>query len=259
MLLLYMKNTQKIVLICLIIGFIGVLGVFGYSHSKKKEVPITPVNNTLTVQPSIEQRVAPTQLTNNKTTDRVLGILEIPGFMYDESHSGENLNLKKPLKIYDTPKGGTLVATITNLSEVEVKEYGYEEIGPTIYGVESESYKIKLTNGAQGWLKKENGYIFHSVENLLRNSLTYLTPVWDRKLYNNIDMMKAQIYGEQQESKDTTVYIKETKKDKNGQLWMNVEIITGSCTGEEKSVANGWVSLYNSHNDLNLWYYSRGC
>jgi hypothetical protein len=105
---------------------------------------------------------------------RSIGILEAPRL---EKNSGERLVLRRRPSA-DSP----IVATISSLEALELKEYAYERSGALVFGRERDWSLLRTSAGIAGWLAPSDAGTFHSLESLFRDGLTYLTDAWDGRV-----------------------------------------------------------------------------
>jgi len=122
-------------------------------------------------------------------------------------------------------------------------------------------YRVAIDRGGRrfGWL--ESAAHFHTMRSLIASSerLTYLTPAWLRTLY---PWAGATVVRPAKPSRDFRIeqpYRPLQWSTVGGVLWVEVELLEGTCLGEETVIDRGWVPVRNPFGRLNAWYSSRGC
>ena len=195
----------------------------------------------------------------------MIGLLEIPsifGIADPNGPPGSELPFyKKPIKVYSDPSmNSKIVKFVEGQNDLEMKEHGYEISSVIIYQEKEGWYLIGLENNKlnRGWVSPEDAGKFRPYEELIAESLTYLTKEWDgviwkipginNKLESLINLSTRH------------VKIIETKKVDN-KLWLQIEVLNpGWCTFEDPKVINkGWIPAFSSKGHPNVWFYSRGC
>lgn len=196
----------------------------------------------------------------NKTL-RVMGVLQIPNIPYETL--GEDEPLIPPLKIYISSEGESVLATSKIYSDLELKAYSYESLGPLVYDIQKESYYVKLSNGMMGWIRPEHGQTLHTIEDLLMG-IPYLTEEWDGYLYQTPELRQGISIGKNTSENHIEIKINEIKKDATGELWAQVDVLKYGICGDPdpenpEVIKGGWIPLYNESGKLNTWFSSRGC
>lgn len=192
--------------------------------------------------------------------ERVLGLVEIPAL-----HGFEALAADQPgIPVRAEPSASSAaIAELRNFDAVEFREHGYEERSAAVYKAEIVNdvwwYQVRPASPPRtGWISAEHAGPVHWVEDLLENSMTYLTSSWDKKLRLAAGKPDTE-FRVPLESREAAVHIAE-KTSVDGQLWLLVVVTESPCEGGEPAVLSaGWVPLYAADNSLNVWFYSRGC
>ena len=107
-------------------------------------------------------------------------------------------------------------------------------------------------------MSPEDAGKFRPYEELIANSLTYLTQEWDGIIWNipGINSKSESLI------KFSTRHVRiiATKKVGN-KLWLQIEVLNPCwCTFEDPKVINkGWIPAFSTKGQPNVWFYSRGC
>lgn len=147
-------------------------------------------------------------------------------------------------------------------------ESGYEIASVVVFEQQGKWLRIALDNSATrfGWVMADD--TFHPLSDLLRvGRLTYLTPLWNRRLYDAPDA-KADIAG----SRVARLSARSTNGDfqqpyralrtvvVEGRLWLRVELLDEVCSADEPRVIDaGWVPAQSATGEQWAWFWSRGC
>jgi hypothetical protein len=135
-------------------------------------------------------------------------------------------------------------------TEASVEEYAYEDEGLVVYERKQEWVRVKLKQGS-AWIQIPQGGKFLPLEELLVETLTFLTKEWDGKLAKTAGgVMGPKLKTEV----EPTVKVVGNKRI-DGKLWVNLAIYDASpCeVATPKVIARGWVPARV------VWFYSRGC
>ena len=147
-------------------------------------------------------------------------------------------------------------------------ESGYEIASVVVFEQQGKWLRIALDNSATrfGWVMADDA--FHPLSDLLRiGRLTYLTPLWNRRLYDAPDT-KADVAG----SRVSRLSARATNGDftqpyravrtvvVQGRLWLRVELLDEVCNVDEPRVIDtGWVPAQSATGEQWAWFWSRGC
>lgn len=196
---------------------------------------------------------------------RILGLVEIPSL--DEAYMAMADTLM-PIDLMGTPAHeGAPVAGVHNFEGLVTHEIDYDRLGAVVYErAEGNWYRI-ATPEHEGWLAPEDAGPFHSVPDLLAESLVYLDEPWDNRLLESPDASAPRqvldpawraMMGDL-----VAVSLVETK-EVAGETWHKIDIVwPNPCDADAEeqpaAVAIGWVPAYAPSGAANLWYFSRGC
>ena len=190
----------------------------------------------------------------------VLGIVEIPEMFFIDQQTGVYAP-RAALTLYTSSNSESKVAAVISSPEaVDEAEYGYEEKGALVYGRENGYFLIRTARGV-AWLSPHNAGRFHSIETLIKRSLTYLTDAWDGFVHaaprsaNRTRVPQPRPYGSE------SVRVKDLRTV-DGKLWVEVDVISHSFCESDKPAtvkASGWITAHDETGAPRVWFSSRGC
>ena len=188
----------------------------------------------------------------------LIGLVEIPSVLDDTGASAH-----KPVTLRtDASDTAPVACVVRTASDLETREHGYEELSAVVYESKAGWYRVRCTSGGArpAWLAAGDGGTFRPLEELVKDGLAYLTPEWDRSLYQRprrtAGSHRVRVAAEQP---DITVA---DATDVDGELWLLVIVYAeGRCTAEEPAAVldAGWTPAHNTRGDVTAWFYSRGC
>jgi len=203
------------------------------------------------------------RITDNQ--QNMIGLLELPStFGVADPNGPPSSTLpfnKKPINIYSAPSiNSTVIKLLERQDDLELKEHGYEVFSVVTYQQKEKWYLIGIKNNKlkKGWVSPKDAGKFRSYEELIVDTLTYLTNEWDGNLW------KSPAINSNFESliKLFTRHVRiiETKKVDN-KLWLQIDLLNpGWCTLEDpKVIKKGWIPAFSLKGHPNVWFYSRGC
>jgi hypothetical protein len=137
------------------------------------------------------------------------------------------------------------------------KEYGYEEPGAIVLARQNGWFLIRLAAGS-AWVRSTPRDTFHPLEQLLLDSLTYLTESWDGRLAPSAG---AQGRPARTEARSSQLAVRVIRSQRfRGELWFDLEVITSPCEDPNvKALDRGWVPAHTTSGEPVIWFYSRGC
>ncbi len=198
--------------------------------------------------------------------ERILGLVEIPRVFPQVFPNPDSPPREMgPVTLRSGPSSqAEEVAVLETPDQVESLEHSYEESSAVVYGyqrAEGQSwYGIRTASGQFGWLPQEEVGRFRPLAELFDDSLAYLTEDWDGRLF------RVAGGGETGEAVRTTaghtpIAIASSEMVGTEIYFLVVVLAESPCEsmGPREVVAAGWVPAYSAADDLNLWYYSRGC
>jgi hypothetical protein len=190
----------------------------------------------------------------------VLGIIEIPEMFLSDPNTGRYAP-RAALTLYTRPDSDSKVAAVISSPEaIDQAEFAYEEVGALVYGRERGYFLIRSSRGV-AWLSPHKAGSFHSLETLIKRSLTYLTDAWDGFVSaspgsaERTRVPQRRLYG----SEDARVTGLQTVDDK---LWIEIEVISHSFCESDKPPtikARGWITAHDETGAPTVWFPSRGC
>jgi hypothetical protein len=191
-------------------------------------------------------------------TPHLIGLVEIPSVLGDSSASAH-----RPVTLRTEASGTAPVACIVRTADdLETREHGYEELSAVVYESKTGWYRVRCTSGGArpAWLAAGDGGTFRPLEELVKDGLAYLTPEWDRSLYQRprrtAGSHRVRVAAEQPDITvaDTT--------EVDGELWLLVIVYAeGRCTAAEPAAVldAGWTPAHSTTGGTTAWFYSRGC
>lgn len=192
--------------------------------------------------------------------DRILGLVEIPALPGFEQLPAARLGIAVRA---EPSVDSTILAELRGFDAIEFREHGYEARSAAVYKAEIINdawwYNVRLVSGQRGWISGENAGPVHWIEDLLEDSMTYLTESWDKKLRLAAGKPASE-FRMALDSREAAVVIAD-KTSIDGQIWLLVVVTESPCEGggDRAVLGAGWVPLYAADNSPNVWFYSRGC
>jgi len=155
-----------------------------------------------------------------------------------------------------------VLAVVRSPDDLEAREYAYEALGASVFGQSGSWYLLAVGRDSArvlGWISARHTGAFHSLEELLRNGLAYLTADWDERLYTTPG--GPPIAHRPAGSGNRDINVTQTHMS-GGILWLEVELLTpGRCSSrtEPGVTARGWTPAHSPTGQPNAWFHSRGC
>ncbi len=180
--------------------------------------------------------------------------------------------LDTPPLLTEIPAGadsllGLLVTADSLLDRYATREYGYEERGLQVFGVHPRAYLVATRDSSQRvWIPATARDSLLPLAQLLLPRLNYLTLAWDGQLRLAASSSAALVPTASSwrtvgpDRDETPARVLQTTTT-NGQLWLEVEVLSSSgCDGEDPTVrATGWIPAWGAGRAPTAWFYSRGC
>lgn len=116
---------------------------------------------------------------------RLAGIVEVPAVFNRYTPDGNLIPPEKNVEIRTRPAADSPVAaTIADPSQLESREYGYEESGAVVYARDRNWSLVRTDRGVVGWLSPKDAGEYRTLETLLddHDELADLTDAWDRTI-----------------------------------------------------------------------------
>lgn len=188
----------------------------------------------------------------------LIGLVEIPAVLADSAaHSHKAVTLRTAAS--DTAPAACVVRTADDL---ETREHGYEELSAVVYETRPGWYRVRChgESDREAWLAAADAGTFRPLEELVQHGLAYLTPEWDRSLYQRPRRTAAShLVRVAAEQPDITVA---DATDVDGEIWLLVIVYDeGRCTAAEPAAVldAGWTPAHSTKGEVTAWFYSRGC
>lgn len=193
---------------------------------------------------------------------KLLGLLAFPELeaaWYDSIRNAP----PPPVQVQVTPDpGGAVQAEIAALTDIPTREYGYERPGAMVLEQRPGWYRVALREGS-GWVASDKAGPYHPLEEMLVDSLSYLTSAWEGAMASAPaapalrwlhPAWRRHMGGE------IMVDVRETRWV-NAELWLRLDVLwPAPCSGEDSAIIHsGWVPAYGESGSVNVWFNSRGC
>jgi hypothetical protein len=154
---------------------------------------------------------------------------------------------------------GVRAPRAATVEQLPTMEYAYEEPGAVVLERRGKWFRVRLIVGS-AWLEASAQDEFYSLEQLVKDSLTYLTEAWSGRVAASPGSAgrPAKL---PRPAADQPVRVRRASREKEG-LWFFVDIMSHSaCEGDgEPTIADqGWVPAYGKADAPTIWFYSRGC
>jgi hypothetical protein len=189
-------------------------------------------------------------------TDSILALATL-------GQDADSLWLANGVTLHTAPDSrAALITTVTRLDEVEQRELSYEEPAIVVRGSVPGWVRVALATGQRGWLAVPPTLRVVSLDSILPQSLSYLTPVWDRRIRSTPELAAttANAPGIDPDEDEIAVDIIEAVRNAGG-LWWRVRVLDASpCESLDtpRAIAEGWIPAWHG-GKLTAEWYSRGC
>ena len=150
-------------------------------------------------------------------------------------------------------------AASPKVSPLPTREYEYEAPAAIVLEQRAPWFRVRIADGS-AWLRASHRDGYHSLESLLADGLTYLTPEWDGRLAPSPGG-EARAIERPSKPGEHAVNVIGFRERPEG-LWVEVEVYSDSpCTSPAKPsiIARGWTPAHAPSGELAVWFYSRGC
>ncbi len=186
---------------------------------------------------------------------KLVGLVEVPLLV-----GGSERPRSAPINLRAEPSTtAAVVCTAREVTDLETREHGYEELSAVVYEVRDRWYGIRCPSSEQlVWLSPDDAGTYRPLEELVQHGLAYLTADWDRRLYRKPGA-GSHVVRLDAEQPDATVAESAVV---NGELWFLVVVFgKGRCTIDEPAAVldAGWIPAHAASGDVAAWFYSRGC
>ena len=139
------------------------------------------------------------------------------------------------------------------------REYEYEAPAAIVLEQRGRWFRLRLAAGS-AWMAATNQDVFHSLEKLYENALTYLTADWIKQL-SEVPGARLRTARIPAGTAEPSVKVVSSRRSR-GQLWFQVEVMSHSgCAdaSEPKAIDRGWVAAHSASGQPSIWFFSRGC
>jgi len=140
--------------------------------------------------------------------------------------------------------------------ELPTKEFDYEFPAAMVVEKQKDWFRIKLFRGT-GWVSVSSRNSYLPLEKLLAINLTYFTDNWDGIIFETPTKGANKINLKINTSVNVLAH-----QWVNKNLWIKVKFpVEDVCGDVDPSIkpVTGWIPAHSKNNQLNLWFYSRGC
>lgn len=152
-------------------------------------------------------------------------------------------------------RGAPVVARLAGKEDFISSEHAYELRAAVVVGTDKGWYEVALSSGS-GWVAAGDAGVFHPIEELLGQNLSFMTDAWDGRLYEKPDGTAREVPPHLRQAR-----IKGSSR-RVGRLWLEVETRRfSSCEDQNPQPPGetGWVPAHRADGVPNAWFYSRGC
>lgn len=139
------------------------------------------------------------------------------------------------------------------------QEHDYEAPAAIVLEQRGRWFRLRLEPGS-AWVQASDQDLFHPLEKLYEDALTYLTSDWSRQLSAapGGSRRAARIPSAMNEPSVRII----GSRQSGGRLWFQIEVMSHSvCTGnnEPRVIDRGWVPAHAPSGQPSIWFFSRGC
>lgn len=182
--------------------------------------------------------------------EHLTGLLDVAAF----SHVGTATLFSEPRM------GATPVASIDSRDGLESRESGYEESSAVVYGRMDGWYRLRLTDGAFGWLPPDQAGTFFAYPELVVRRLNYIPAPWHGFVWPSPGAGLPTRAIPEAGQREVAVEVLE-EMDLAGTPWLKVNVLRDSpCEVAEPRVrVSGWIPAWGPAGEPTVWFYSRGC
>ena len=142
-------------------------------------------------------------------------------------------------------------------------EYSYEEPGLVVVERRDDWFRIG-SDESIGWIQSRDPSKFHSYQNLVQESLSYLTDAWPGGFWPSpgaSDPIAVPTEWQAYTANETMIVVLESAVVQN-ELWFRVRLDPDYGCGRVTAalpVVEGWVLAYSPTGSPQIWFHSRGC
>ena len=140
------------------------------------------------------------------------------------------------------------------------KEYQYEAPAAIVLEQRGRWFRLRLATGS-AWVPASSRDVFHPLEQLYEDALTYLTPDWNKQLAD-APGGRGRTATMPADRAEPLVRVLGSRRS-GGQLWLQVEVMSHSTCedhrNEPKAIDRGWVPAHSPSGQPSIWFFSRGC
>jgi hypothetical protein len=195
--------------------------------------------------------------------EHIVGVVEVPAL-----HNNLAGGPSGPVPLFAEPSMQSEVAVVVReWRHLEYRDVNAEAVAAVVYDYKVTSgvwFKVRYSDGHKslyGWLSGANAGKFSWYFHIVRDTMTFFTAAWDKRLYQHPNV-RAPSRQFPQFGEHTGVRVADSRgmgKD----LWFLVVILEKSnCAFNDEGttiIATGWVPAYADSGAETIWHYARGC
>ncbi len=183
-------------------------------------------------------------------TRALLGLLDVAGF----THAGFARLHVQP----DT--ASPLLTEIASYEALETRESGYEEKAAVVQARANGWYRLRLSDGREGWLPPDLAGTYFPYPDIALRRLNYIPKPWHGFVWPVAGAGLPVRTPDDPSRREVAIEVLE-RMDIGGFPWLRVEVFSESpCeVPEPNAIASGWIPAWAPDGAPQVWYYSRGC
>lgn len=191
--------------------------------------------------------------------EKIVGIVALAQLCYWDCDGYD-----EPLPLYYEPDEQAVSATFLLHEDIEnwpeFEEYDYKVAGALVYETKEGWYRISR-NKENLWVRAQDSKGYHPYPEILEGKYTFfigkIPQLWQRP--SGPVQSLQHVYHQRYEGQFPVKVLK--RELINDRWWLKVAFLEESpCIDSKKrTVQEGWVPAYDKNNQMQFWFYSRGC
>lgn len=180
----------------------------------------------------------------------LIGLLDVAAF----SHVGHaTVRAERRLE-------ASVVGEVDSYDGLESLEAGYEEPAAVVFGRVDGWYRLRLSDGTEGWLSPDQAGTFQPYPDLAINRLNYIRAPWHGFVWPSAGAGSPARTTVESGQREVPIEVLE-RMDVGGFPWLRVNVMRDSpCEVAEPAVrVSGWIPAWGPEGTPTVWFYSRGC
>ncbi|MBZ0267806.1 hypothetical protein K8I85_06590, partial [bacterium] len=154
------------------------------------------------------------------------------------------------------------IAVIRSYDDVESREFAYEQPGAVVLARVDGWSRVRLPDGAAGWIAPEDAGTWFPYAELPVRRLNYLTGHWSGYVWPDAGA-GLPVRSPRRHAPGREEYPAEVHESMlvGGMIWFRVDVLNGNpCDGGDvRPELSGWVPGYGADGEPTVWFWSRGC